>query len=410
MELYNSSNNNKKKRFNHLKKLLTKDDILYAAWNNINKSSTAAGVDNIAVREIERSGVADFIKSIKKDLKKNKYQADMVRTIHIPKNDGSQRQLGILTVKDKVVQAAMKLILEPIFEPDFNESSFGFRAFKSTRLASLEVYKWLEAGNNHIFKGDIEDCFGSIPHNGLMDCLKARIKDRHILSIVDSWLKAGLMDNGSVYQPEIGILQGGVISPLLVNIYLDQFDNRWVEIGLKGVGNPKGHLVRYADDFVILSKERIDTGYIRDILKGIELELNRGKSRTLTAKDGFDFLGFYFVEVYPEDRFRGNIHIIPTEGSVQRVIRNIIEATEIKSEMVSPGLVIKRIYQVIDAWLNYYHHTDYLNGTEKIQECFNERIPMYIKAYQSRKDLHKKSDFQNYMNNEATCTNDIIVS
>ena len=410
MELYNSSNNNKKKRFNHLKKLLTKDDILYAAWNNINKSSTAAGVDNIAVREIERSGVADFIKSIKKDLKKNKYQADMVRTIHIPKNDGSQRQLGILTVKDKVVQAAMKLILEPIFEPDFNESSFGFRAFKSTRLASLEVYKWLEAGNNHIFKDDIEDCFGSIPHNGLMDCLKARIKDRHILSIVDSWLKAGLMDNGSVYQPEIGILQGGVISPLLVNIYLDQFDNRWVEIGLKGVGNPKGHLVRYADDFVILSKERIDTGYIRDILKGIELELNRGKSRTLTAKDGFDFLGFYFVEVYPEDRFRGNIHIIPTEGSVQRVIRNIIEATEIKSEMVSPGLVIKRIYQVIDAWLNYYHHTDYLNGTEKIQECFNERIPMYIKAYQSRKDLHKKSDFQNYMNNEATCTNDIIVS
>lgn len=396
MELYNSSNNNKKKRFNHLKKLLTKDDILYAAWNNINKSSTAAGVDNIAVREIERSGVADFIKSIKKDLKKNKYQADMVRTIHIPKNDGSQRQLGILTVKDKVVQAAMKLILEPIFEPDFNESSFGFRAFKSTRLASLEVYKWLEAGNNHIFKDDIEDCFGSIPHNGLMDCLKARIKDRHILSIVDSWLKAGLMDNGSVYQPEIGILQGGVISPLLVNIYLDQFDNRWVEIGLKGVGNPKGHLVRYADDFVILSKERIDTGYIRDILKGIELELNRGKSRTLTAKDGFDFLGFYFVEVYPEDRFRGNIHIIPTEGSVQRVIRNIIEATEIKSEMVSPGLVIKRIYQVIDAWLNYYHHTDYLNGTEKIQECFNERIPMYIEKYRQNEKMVQLNDFEKY--------------
>lgn len=385
MELYNASNNNKKKRFNHLKKLLTKDDILYTAWNNINKSSTVAGVDNLTVKEVERSGVADFIKSIKKDLKKNKYQADMVRTIHIPKNDGSQRQLGILTVKDKVVQAAMKLILEPIFEPDFDESSFGFRAFKSTRLASLEVYKWLEAGNDHIFKGDIEDCFGSIPHNGLMDCLKARIKDRHILSIVDSWLKAGLMDNGSVYQPDKGVLQGGVISPLLVNIYLDQFDNRWVEIRLKGVYNPKGHLVRYADDFIILSKERIDTGYIRDILEGLELELNRDKSRTIRAKDGFDFLGFYFVEAYPEDRFRGNIHIIPTEGSVQRVIRNIIEATEIKSEMVSPGLVIKRIYKVIDAWLNYYHHTDYLKGTEKIQECFNERIQVYIREYQQEK-------------------------
>jgi len=334
LELYNASNNNKKKRFNHLKKLLVKDDILYTAWNNINKNSTAAGVDNLTVKEVERSGVADFIKSIKKDLKKNKYQADMVRTIHIPKNDGSQRQLGILTVRDKVVQAAMKLILEPIFEPDFDESSFGFRAFKSTRLASLEVYKWLGAGNDHIFKGDIEDCFGSIPHNRLMDCLKSRIKDRHILSIVDSWLKAGIMDNGSVYQPDKGVLQGGVISPLLVNIYLDQFDNRWVEIGLKGVGNPKGHLVRYADDFVILSKEMIDPGYIRDILEGLELELNRDKSRMINVKDGFDFLGFYFVEVYPEDKLRGNIHIIPTEGSVQRVIRNIMEATEIKSDMV----------------------------------------------------------------------------
>jgi len=398
LELYNASNDNKKKRFNHLKKLLVKDDILYTAWNNINKNSTAAGVDNITVKEVERSGVADFIKSIKKDLKKNKYQADMVRTIHIPKNDGSQRQLGILTVKDKVVQAAMKLILEPIFEPDFDESSFGFRAFKSTRLANLEVYKWLEAGNDHVFKGDIKDCFGSIPHNGLMDCLKARIKDRHILSIVDSWLKAGLMDNGSVYQPDKGVLQGGVISPLLVNIYLDQFDNKWVEIGLKGVGDPKGHLVRYVDDFVVLSKERIDPGYIRDILEGLELELelNRDKSRALTAKDGFDFLGFFFFEAYPEDRFRGNIHVIPTEGSVQRVIRNIIEATEIKSEMVPPGLVIKRIYKVIDAWLNYYHHTDYLKGTEKIQECFNERIPMYIKKYQQNEKTFQLDNFVKY--------------
>ena len=393
MELYNASNNNKKKRFSHLKKLLVKDDILYTAWNNINKNSTAAGVDNLTVKEVERSGVADFIKSIQKDLKKNKYQADMVRTIRIPKNDGSQRQLGLLTVKDKVVQAAMKLILEPIFEPDFDESSFGFRAFKSTRLASLEVYKWLEAGNDHIFKGDIEDCFGSIPHNRLMDCLKARIKDRHILSIVDSWLKAGIMDNGSIYQPEKGVLQGGIISPLLVNIYLDQFDNRWVKIGLKGVGNPKGHLVRYVDDFLILSKEKIDSGYIRDILEGVELELNRDKSRMMNVKDGFDFLGFYFVEVYPEYKLRGNIHIIPTEGSVQRVIRDIMEATEIKSKMVSPGLVIKDIYKVVDAWLNYYHHTDYVAGIEKIQECFNERVQRYIEKYQQNEKMVQLDNF-----------------
>ncbi|TFH40642.1 MAG: hypothetical protein E4G94_09245, partial [ANME-2 cluster archaeon] len=194
-------------------------------------------------------------------------------------------------------------------------------------------------------------------------------------------------DNGSIYQPEKGVLQGGIISPLLVNIYLDQFDNRWVKIGLKGVGNPKGHLVRYVDDFLILSKEKIDSGYIRDILEGVELELNRDKSRMMNVKDGFDFLGFYFVEVYPEVKLRGNIHIIPTEGSVQRVIRDIMEATEIKSKMVSPGLVIKDIYKVVDAWLNYYHHTDYVAGIEKIQECFNERVQRYIEKYQQNEKM-----------------------
>lgn len=236
LKLYTASRNDRKKKFGGLKKLLLNDEVLFAAWNDVRQNTRAAGVDSMTVAMVEEAGVLNFLKTIKKELKNTIYRADLVRQIKIPKSDGKERHLGIMTVKDRVVQAAVKLVLEPIFEADFDETSFGFRASRSTRLASLEVYKWLESGNDNVFKTDIEKCFDSIPHKRLMECLKCRIKDKFILSIIESWLTAGIMESGSVDYPEKGVLQGGIISPLLVNIYLDQFDNRWLEIGLKSMG------------------------------------------------------------------------------------------------------------------------------------------------------------------------------
>lgn len=386
LKLYTESKDDRKKKFSNLKRLLLNDEVLYAAWNDVKQNTKAAGVDSLTVAKVEEGGIIYFLKTIKTELKHNIYRADMVRGIKIPKPDGKERRIGILTVKDRVVQAAVKLILEPIFEADFDETSFGFRAFRSTRLASLEAYKWLEAGNDNVFKADIEKCFDSIPHRRLMACLENRIKDEYILSIIESWLGAGVMEVGWVDYPEKGVLQGGIISPLLVNIYLDQFDNRWLEIGLKSLDEDfRGHLVRYADDFVILSRNRIDFEYVHGILAEIGLGLNKNKTMIIRARDGFEFLGFYFVETNPESRYKRRIQIYPTEGSIERVIHYIKEVTALKSgNNPAPWVVIQDIMKVVDPWTNYYQHTDYLAGIERIQRCFNECVQGYIEGVQQK--------------------------
>ena len=210
-----------------------KDEVLYSAWENLNRNTKCTGVDSLTVQQVEASGVEEFIRTVKEELKKNKYRADEVRRIEIPKKNGGERQLGILTVEDRLVQSAVKLILEPIFEADFENCSYGYRAYRSAKLASLEVYKWLETGSTHYLRGDIEDCFDSIPHDKFMKVLKTRIDDKLILSLMGDWLKKGSEKDSSGKHSRKGLLQGGIISPLLVNFYLDQFDNHWAEIGLK---------------------------------------------------------------------------------------------------------------------------------------------------------------------------------
>ena len=259
MKLYREASSRKEKPLKHLKKLLVKEEVLSAAWENLNRDTNSTGVDCVSIRQVEGSGVDEFLETVREELKTNRYRAENIRRVDIPKENGSMRHLGIMTVKDKLVQSAMKLVLEPIFEADFENCSFGFRPFRSTKLASLEVYKWLETGLNQVVKGDIKDCFDSIPHKKLMDCLKAKIEDKYLLSIIESWLKAGVVEGDSVSYPEKGVPQGGIISPLLVNIYLDQIDKLWRRDVFEGrVGRPNERLVRYADDFVVLGKNWVD--------------------------------------------------------------------------------------------------------------------------------------------------------
>ena len=202
MKLYGEASSRKEKRFKHLKKLLMKEEVLRAAWENLNRNTNSAGVDSLSIRKIEESGVDEFLQTVREELKTNRYRTDNIRRVDIPKDNGSQRHLGIMTVKDRLVQGAMKLVLEPIFEADFEDCSFGFRPCRSTKLASLEVYKWLETGLNQVVKGDVKDCFDSIPHDKLMNCMKVRIDDKYVLSIIESWLKTGVMEAGSVSYPK----------------------------------------------------------------------------------------------------------------------------------------------------------------------------------------------------------------
>jgi group II intron reverse transcriptase/maturase len=382
LKLYNKAKRNPEKRFKKLKKLLLKEEVLYTAWKNLNRNTKGTGFDSLTIQQVEASGVENFIRSVKKELKSEKYSAGEVKRVKVPKKNGGTRQLGILTLKDRLVQGAVKLILEPIFEADFENCSYGYRAYRSAKLASLEVYKWLETGNIHYLKGDIEDCFDSVPHDKLMKVLKTRIEDELILFLIEDWLKKGSVGNSSGKYSGKGLLQGGIISPLLLNFYLDQFDNQWAEIGLKNVeGDSVEHLVRFADDFVILSKEWINPDRVEAVLDVLGLEFNKEKTYVGTAANGFEFVGFYFQEIVDEKGLERSIEIIPTEGSIEKVIKSIesIKCAEKaifddENENGAPDTFVKNIYNVVDPWVNYYKHTDYAAGLERIEQSVNNRI------------------------------------
>jgi len=357
-----------------------KDEVLYAAWKSLNRHTKGAGVDSLTIQQVEASGVENFILAVKTELESGRYTAGEVKRVEIPKRNGETRQLGILTAKDRLVQGAVKLILEPIFEADFEESSYGYRAYRSAKLASLEVYKWLEAGSTHYLKGDIEDCFDSIPHDKLMEVLKTRVEDELILSLIEAWLEKGSAAGGSGESSQKGILQGGIISPLLLNFYLDQLDNKWAEIGLKNVeGDSVEHLVRFADDFVVLSRKWIDTGRFESVLAGLGLELNKEKTYVGTVGNGFEFVGFYFQEIVGENEIGSSIRVIPTEGSIEKVIESIEKASNADGkEKKSLDKVIKNIYRVVDPWVEYYRHTDYAAGLGRIEKCLNKKVKEFI--------------------------------
>jgi RNA-directed DNA polymerase len=354
--LYNKAKKNPGKRFKKLKKLLLKDEVLYTAWENLNRNTKSTGLDSLTIKQVEASGVDNFIRSVKKELKQDRYTAGKVKRVEIPKRNGETRQLGILTVKDRLVQGAVKLILEPIFEADFEDCSYGYRAYRSAKLASLEVYKWLETGSIHYLKGDIEDCFDSIPHDKLMKALKVRIGDKLILSLIESWLKKGSPTGCFGKSSRKGLLQGGIISPLLLNFYLDQFDNQWAEIGLKDVeGDSLEHLVRFADDFVILSREWIDQDRVEAVLAVLGLELNKEKTYVGTSENGFEFVGFYFQKNADENGIKRGNKVIPTEGSIEKIIESTenmenVEKSNSDDENENRPLedVVKNIYRVVD--------------------------------------------------------------
>ena len=383
MKLYREASSRKEKRFKHLKKLLMKEEVLRAAWENLNRDTNSAGVDSLTIRQVEESGVEEFLQTVREELKTKQYRADNIRRVDIPKEDGSQRHIGIMTVKDRLVQGAMKLVLEPIFEADFENCSFGFRPSKSTKLASLEVYKWMETGLNQVVKGDIKNCFDSIPHDKLIDCLKVRIEDKYVLSIIESWIKTGVVEADSVFYPKKGVPQGGIISPLLVNIFLDQFDKNWKrDVFEAHAGEPGERLVRYADDFVVLGKNWVDFAHIRAVLADLGLEVNREKTTVNNIKKGFEFLGYSFREISSEEGLEGKIRLTPTGSSIRRVIEAVEKATEFDPSFPRPiECVLEDIQKVVNPWLHYYHHTEYLEGLEEIQRYFNAQLRQYTSKY-----------------------------
>jgi group II intron reverse transcriptase/maturase len=262
------------------------------AWKQVRSNKGAAGVDAMTLAEIERRGVEPFLQELGDALRGGTYRPAVVLRRYIPKSDGRKRPLGIPTVRDRVTQMAAKLLLEPIFEADFLPCSYGFRPRRNATMALATLRK--QGGkHHHVLDADIRDYFGSIDHSKLMTLLAKRITDRRMLKLVRQWLEAGVLEDGAVKASERGTPQGGVISPLLSNIYLHVLDAQWHRHGQE-----RGTLVRYADDFVVMCKTKADCAWalerVKLLMTRLGLELHPDKTRQVNlydGREGFDFLG-----------------------------------------------------------------------------------------------------------------------
>lgn len=288
-------------RFYSLYGHLMRKDVLRTAWRISRRNNGSPGIDNLTFKQIEdaEGGVERFLDDLSETLREKTYRADPVKRVYIPKANGKPRPLGMITIKDRIVQTALLLILEPIFETDFLDCSYGFRPNKSAHEAIDVLQKQIHNGSLESYDADLEDCFGSIPQDKLMVTMEQRISDRQILKLLRMYLKASVRENGKPqYKPTKGIQQGGVISPLLTNAYLNWFDKAFY--GANSPAHKLGaKLLRYADDIVAVAKEITPElqEFIERILEDkLGLKLNREKTKKVHLNQGepLSFLGYTF--------------------------------------------------------------------------------------------------------------------
>jgi RNA-directed DNA polymerase len=342
-------------------------ETLMAAWNLCAAKQGAPGIDGVTFEQVaDGSGkLLEYLKALQQDLQTKRYQPQPVRRVYIPKANGKLRPLGIPTIRDRVVQMAVLLILEPIFEADFLDCSYGFRPGKSAHQALEAIRTNLAEGFREVYDADLQGYFDSIPHDKLMACLRMRITDRSVLRLIRLFLEAPVVeqteDNQTkVHRPGQGTPQGGVISPLLANLYLHWFDKRFQRAD--GPGPTHGaRLVRYADDFVVMARWQNPelVAKVEGLLEDwLGLTINRDKTRVVNLHaEGthLDFLGYTFR--YDRDlhgRDRRYLNLFPSAKALARERQRLHELTSRRFGWKPIPLLIQDLNRHLKGWLNYF--------------------------------------------------------
>jgi RNA-directed DNA polymerase len=352
------------RRFHALYDRIFRSDVLKEAWERVRRNRGSAGVDAQTLEDLERYGVGLFLEELGADLRAGEYRPRAVLRRYIPKGDGKkQRPLGIPTVRDRVAQMAAKLVLEPVFEADFRPCSYGYRPKRSATDALEALRKQGARGGNHVLDADIRDYFGSIDHERLMKLVERRVSDRRVLKLLRHWLGAGVMEEGRERETVAGTPQGGVISPLLANIYLHVLDAAWerryAHLGI---------LVRYADDLVVMCRTRSACEEaerrVREILARLKLELHPDKTRRVElswGKQGFDFLGCHLRKrlsgpIWEKEHKR--VYFLqrwPSVRSMKRVRQRVRALTDSRRNGVKDvRVLIRDLNPVLRGWGNYF--------------------------------------------------------
>ncbi len=318
------------RRFHALFDRISRSDVLEEAWRRVRSNGEAAGVDGESLKMIEQKGVEGFLEGLAAESGAGRYRPKPVKRRDIPKADGKQRSLGIPTVRDRVAQMAAKIVIEPVFEADFKDCSFGFRPRRSATQA-LEAIRLLGGrGHRFVVDGDIKKDFDSIDQDLLMERVAPRMCDRRVLKLLWQWLTAGVMEEGEVRTSVAGTPQGGVISPLAANIYLHDLDRRW-----HGECGHLGKLVRYADDFVVLCRTKAAAqsamAWLREVLGSLRLELHPDKTKLVELgvhKEGFVFLGCHLRLVRSVFKNRAYRFRWPSPRAMNSIRTRIRELTD----------------------------------------------------------------------------------